>query len=122
MRSSSAAALKDIAELPKHVVPRVTKVIDALRSDPRPPGCKKLKGQHEDLWRIRVGDYRVIYDIMDKVRVVEVREVGDRKTSTDRQERFESAERGGLAGSGGPGEAGARLNRTRPTRPPGPLV
>lgn len=75
----SRQALKDIADLPKSVVPRVTRAIDALRFDPRPPGCKKLKGQLEQLWRIRVGDYRVIYDIKDKVRVVEVREVGDRK-------------------------------------------
>ncbi len=75
----SRQALKDIAGLPKSVVPRVTKAIDALRIDPRPLGCKKLKGQREYLWRIRVGDYRVIYDIKDKVKVVEVREVGDRK-------------------------------------------
>ena len=75
----SRQALKDIAELPKTAVPRVTKAIDALRLDPRPAGCKKLKGQREYLWWIRVGGYRIIYDIKDKVRVVEVREVGDRK-------------------------------------------
>jgi mRNA interferase RelE/StbE len=51
----------------------------ALATDPRPVGCKKLKGKREFLWRIRVGDYRVIYDIQDKIRVVEIREVGDRK-------------------------------------------
>ena len=75
----SRQAIKDIEELPRRIVPRITKAIEALRTDPRPPGCKKLKGQREYLWRVRVGDYRIIYDIKDKVRVVEVREVGDRK-------------------------------------------
>lgn len=75
----SKQAIKDIERLPVRVVPRITKAIEGLRIDPRPAGCKKLKGRVEHLWRIRVGDYRVIYDIKDKVRIVEVREVADRK-------------------------------------------
>ena len=43
--------------------------IDALETNPRPPGAKKLAGQ-EDLWRIRVGDYRVVYEIHDRILVV----------------------------------------------------
>lgn len=69
----SRQAIKDIERLPKGAVPKVTKAIEGLRIEPRPSGCKKLKGQHEYLWRIRVGNYRIIYDIKDKVRVVEVR-------------------------------------------------
>lgn len=44
---------------------------------PRPPGCKKMKG--DDSWRIRVGDYRVIYDIVDARLVVLVLKVDHRK-------------------------------------------
>lgn len=75
----SKQAIKDIERLPKRDVPRVTKAIEGLADEPRPPGSKKLKGQQEYLWRIRVGNYRIIYDIKDAVRIVEVREVGDRK-------------------------------------------
>jgi len=75
----SRQAIKDIEGLPKRDVPRVTSAIEALADDPRPQGCKKLKGQREYLWRVRVGNYRIIYDIKYGVRVVEVREVGDRK-------------------------------------------
>ena len=75
----SKQALRDVAELPKAVAGRVVRAIEGLSSDPRPPGCKKLKGQREYLWRIRVGNYRIIYDIQDRIKVVEVREVGDCK-------------------------------------------
>ncbi|MEI6084420.1 MAG: type II toxin-antitoxin system RelE/ParE family toxin [Verrucomicrobiota bacterium] len=45
--------------------------------NPRPPGCKKLKGYH-DLWRVRLGDYRVIYSIDDRARAVDVNAVRHR--------------------------------------------
>ncbi len=76
----SRQALKDLAELPKPVVGRVVKAINGLGTDPRPDGCKKLKGKHEVLWRIRVGQYRVIYSIADEVRIVEIRDVGHRSS------------------------------------------
>ena len=47
---------------------RVIQAIDKLSSDPRPAGCKKLKSR--DAYRIRIGDYRVIYEIHDNVLVV----------------------------------------------------
>ena len=47
---------------------RVMQAIDKLSSDPRPAGCKKLKSR--DAYRIRIGDYRVIYEIHDNVLVV----------------------------------------------------
>lgn len=75
----SRHAIKDIERLPNREVPKVVHAIEALATVPRPAGCKKLKGQHEHLWRIRVGNYRIIYDIKDRIRVIEVREVGDRK-------------------------------------------
>jgi len=48
----------------------------ALENDPRPPGCKKLKGRLG--YRIRVGDYRIIYEIQDKILLVTVLDVGNR--------------------------------------------
>lgn len=53
--------------------------IDELAVNPRPVGCKKLKGEKEYLWRVRVGDYRIIYKIEDVVKVIEIRKVGHRK-------------------------------------------
>lgn len=52
--------------------------IDRLALDPRPPGCKKLKGAPA-LYRIRVGNYRVIYQVRDQQLVVSVVKVADRK-------------------------------------------
>ncbi len=75
----SKQAIKDLHVLPKTAVIKITRAIEALRIEPRPRGCIKLKGKAEYLWRIRIGQYRVIYDIQDKVRIVEIREIGDRK-------------------------------------------
>ncbi|MGQ0738021.1 MAG: type II toxin-antitoxin system RelE family toxin [Bacteroidota bacterium] len=44
-----------------------------------PGGVKKLKGEKEDLYRIRSGDYRIIYSIEDKIRIVDIRKIGHRK-------------------------------------------
>ncbi|MFH0351856.1 MAG: type II toxin-antitoxin system RelE/ParE family toxin [Chromatiales bacterium] len=52
--------------------------IQALARNPRPPGCRKLTGTEND-WRIRVGDYRVIYAIADVIRVVRVHRVRHRR-------------------------------------------
>ena len=48
--------------------------IEALAENPRPPGARKLAGSEDD-WRVRVGDYRVIYEISDKVRIVRIMKV-----------------------------------------------
>ena len=72
------SARKDLEALPDAAVARIFPRIEALADDPRPPGCKKLRGAR-DLWRIRIGQYRVIYQIDDPVLVVEIRAVGDRK-------------------------------------------
>jgi len=72
-------AERDIAALHAAAVPRIFKAIKALGTDPRPAGCKKLKGVHSESWRIRVGAYRILYVIDDGIRIVEVREVGHRK-------------------------------------------
>lgn len=72
-------AERDIAGRHAAVVPRNFKAIKALGVDPRPKGCKKLKGAYSESWRIRVGAYRILYVIDDGIRIVEVREVGHRR-------------------------------------------
>ena len=72
-------ALKELKLLPKRISAQIANEIEDLRKEPRPHGCLKLKGASENLWRIRVGDYRVIYLIDDVVRIVNVRSIGNRK-------------------------------------------
>ncbi len=71
-------ATKDIDGLPKNIKPRVLKKIKQLEDNPTPPGCRKIVGT-ENTWRVRIGDYRVIYNILDEVLVVEVIGVKHRK-------------------------------------------
>jgi len=77
--SFKSTASKEISRLPKPVVKRVVKAIDNLAQNPRPDGVKKIKGSDENLYRIRVGDYRILYIIDDVIRVVNVNKVGHRK-------------------------------------------
>jgi len=72
-------ALKEMDRLPTKTSRQISKAIDQLAENPRPHGCKKLKGEHEYMWRIRVGDYRVLYIIEDQIKIVEVRKIGHRK-------------------------------------------
>jgi mRNA interferase RelE/StbE len=71
------AAAKELAKLPADVLRRIAPRIDALASNPRPHGVEKLAG--EDAWRIRVGDFRVVYTIEDRVLVVLVIHIGNRR-------------------------------------------
>ena len=73
------SAEKEIYKLPSLFVKRVSLAIDKLAQNPRPTGAKRLEGQKENLWRIRIGDYRIIYLIEDFIRIIEVRKVGHRK-------------------------------------------
>lgn len=59
------SARKELEALPDVVLARVARAVDALPADPRPRGCKKLRGA-SDLWRVRVGDYRIIYHVDDR--------------------------------------------------------
>ncbi len=72
------AAEKDLRRLSGEVHDRVIEAISALASNPRPPGSKKLAGSKSD-WRIRIGDYRVLYEIADTIRVVRVNRVRHRR-------------------------------------------
>ena len=59
---------KDLDRVPRKDVRRIVKAIGALATDPRPPQSKKLSG--EEKYRLRCGDYRVIYEICDEQLVV----------------------------------------------------
>jgi mRNA interferase RelE/StbE len=71
------SAAKELDALNDALFVRVDRKIMALAENPRPPGCKKLKGR-KDQWRIRVGDYRVVYTIDDAKLLVEVTRVRHR--------------------------------------------
>lgn len=71
------AADKIIARLPKDLRARITTRLVALSANPRPPGAIKLSGQ--DAYRIRVGDYRIIYTIHDDRLIVLIVDVGHRR-------------------------------------------
>lgn len=70
-------ALKQIMKLDKKAIPIIKSAIAALADNPRPHGYKKLKG--EEAYRIRIGDYRIIYEIDDNKIIVTVVSVGHRK-------------------------------------------
>jgi len=72
-------ALKELKQIPKRTAATVVHAIEQLGNEPRPHGCLKLKGAKENLWRIRVGDYRIIYLISDTLKIINVRNIGDRK-------------------------------------------
>lgn len=71
------AAEKDLSRLSSGIHGRVIAAIQALAKNPRPPGSRKLTGSQHD-WRIRVGDYRVVYEIADLLRVIRIYRVRHR--------------------------------------------
>lgn len=71
------SAEKELAGLPREVHQRIIKRLLALKANPHPPGAKKLGGGER--YRIRVGDYRVLYTIDDALQKIEVSAVGHRR-------------------------------------------
>ncbi|MDP2627977.1 MAG: type II toxin-antitoxin system RelE/ParE family toxin [Candidatus Rokubacteria bacterium] len=71
------SARRELERLEMSVARRIISRIEALATDPRPPGCVKLQGA-ADLWRIRIGDYRVVYSVDGNARVVDIRVVRHR--------------------------------------------
>jgi len=72
------SAKKELAAVDPSMRQRIANAIDALASDPRPAGCTKMAG-FEQAWRIRIGDYRVVYEITDEVLLVLVVAVAHRR-------------------------------------------
>ena len=57
---------------------RLARAIDTLEINPRPPGCIKLTGE-DNVWRVRVGDYRILYEIFDQRLSILVIRIADRR-------------------------------------------
>lgn len=72
------SARRELEKFPPAVVERLFPAIEALGNTPRPFACKKLRGPG-GFWRIRVGNYRILYSIDDGSRLVDIIAVGDRK-------------------------------------------
>jgi len=70
-------AQKQLAKIPANDYKKIKQAILDLAHDPRPPGSKKLKGRSG--WRIRQGDYRVIYEIQDDQLIIIILDVGNRR-------------------------------------------
>jgi mRNA interferase RelE/StbE len=71
------SAAKEIADLPKAECQRVVAKIQMLAREPRPHGCEKLSGAEK--YRIRQGNYRILYEIDDSTKSVTIVKVGNRK-------------------------------------------
>lgn len=79
----TTASARQVRKLPRPARDRILDAVEDLGEDPRPHGAKKLVGE-AIAWRIRVGDYRVIYDIYDAELVVTVVRAGHRREIYDR--------------------------------------
>ena len=74
----TVSAERELHGLPAKAIARIVRRLEHLAVVPRPPGCKKLRGGTNE-WRIRVGDYRIVYEIDDTVRTVDVTRIAHRR-------------------------------------------
>lgn len=72
-----ASVTKDFRQIPKSDVAAIVQRIEALADDPRPNGCEKLSAQER--YRVRQGNYRIIYEIIDDQLIVTVVKIGHRR-------------------------------------------
>ena len=72
------SAQRELSKLPRNVQKRIDERIRALAENPRPAGSRKLEGE-DSFHRIRVGDYRIVYQVKDKVLLVLVIRIGHRR-------------------------------------------
>ncbi|MDR9402402.1 MAG: type II toxin-antitoxin system RelE/ParE family toxin [Halothece sp. Uz-M2-17] len=72
------SAKKEIRKLDKTVIPKILEAVAALAQDPRPRSSKKLRGT-DHTYRIRIGDYRIVYSVFPNVLTIEIVKVGHRK-------------------------------------------
>jgi mRNA interferase RelE/StbE len=77
------SAQKQLKSLPVEISTRIESKIDVLVNEPRPDGCRKLKGK-SNRWRIRVGDYRIIYSIDDENLTLYILTVAHRREVYDK--------------------------------------
>lgn len=72
------SARRELEQIERPMALRILTKIEGLTDEPRPPGCRKLQGTSA-LWRLRVGDYRVVYSVNDGRRLVDVIAVRHRR-------------------------------------------
>ncbi len=72
-------AQKELASLPKVIRIRIGRKIDSLQTNPTPQGVKLLKGKDREAYRVRVGDYRILYQIKKDILTVLVIKIGHRR-------------------------------------------
>lgn len=75
--SLKRSAVKELESLPRRDLARVVRRIHELAEDPRPSGCERLSGR--ELYRVRQGDYRVLYEVDDSNKAITVVKVGHRR-------------------------------------------
>ncbi len=73
-----SSAAKELEKLPRKMIPRVVAIIKGLADNPYPQGVRKLAG-FEHTYRVRVGDYRILYDIFEKKLIIEIIRIRQRK-------------------------------------------
>ena len=78
----SSRASRDTRRLDRQILIRISKAIDGLAENPRPSGCRRVQTA-ERLWRIRVGDWRIGYEIDDASQTVTIVTVGHRREFYD---------------------------------------
>jgi mRNA interferase RelE/StbE len=72
------SAVRELETLPKSRQKQIATRIDGLRDSPFPPGVKKLEGE-DKLYRLRVGDYRILYEVDDSAKKLTVAKIGHRR-------------------------------------------
>ncbi len=72
------SAVKELKKLDKKIIPRIINAVELLSESPIPNKCKKLIGS-EHIYRIRIGDYRIIYSIENNLLLIEIIRIGHRK-------------------------------------------
>ncbi|HEX7173713.1 MAG TPA: type II toxin-antitoxin system RelE/ParE family toxin [Pyrinomonadaceae bacterium] len=77
------SAIKELRNLPRNVVARIMRAVEQLPANPFPPGVRKLAGS-DHTYRIREGDYRIIYSVVSMTLLIEIVKVGHRKDVYDR--------------------------------------
>lgn len=78
----TAAAAREVRKLDPQIRRRILAGAADLERDPRPHGCRKLAG-YDNAWRVRIGDYRVLYEIVDEQVLVTVVRVAHRRAVCD---------------------------------------
>ena len=72
------SAIKELFKFPKPIAIKVSKLIDQFKTNPYPKGYKKLKGSDND-YRVRIGNYRILYSIFNDILIIEVVKIAHRK-------------------------------------------